>query len=688
MKRPSTVSILSLFVLLLLIGSPSAHTAPPTHSNDIQHSDPYRWLETDSSERLTWVREQNRATKNFLRERPSRVTVENFFKKAFSQQQKLDEFATPSSTISLVYEGLGKPTKVIKKLSDGTQQVIFNSYDDKPNGSTAVMEMLPSPDLRHLIVVTTQEGSIDDHTLHIIEIESGHVLEKIENVALTDITWLRTDEFAYRVRINKDSLTFKHKIGTDPLLDTRFSKNDGDYPFNGILGQDVWLFVIRSKDIRFRRLNDETWYTSTVGFSGAIGRQGDTLLVRTAGAKRRGQIERIQLTTQQVIQKSEVVIPESSMVLRSAQQQGEHLVLRYQMAATQRIVVTALDGTLLHRLLTPPSFAVSWTQYDHEKQVLTLNLRSQIQSKVFHYDLTKRAYVEGDPEDLLLSKDGVTFVSEVVNASSANSTQVPVRITYKKGLRLNGENPTVLEGYGGFGIPGNFDPSPRAIVTEFLKQGGVYVGPALRGGNELGDSWHENGAGDKKQNVFNDMIATAEYLIERGFTSPARLALMGASNGGLLVSAVATQRPDLFRLAIPMVGVHDLLRKERLDPFFDEGWSYEYGSSDVVDDFKTLSAYSPIHNLKPQIYPTFLIVSGANDSRVNPAHSYKLTAALQNMQTGTNPILLSSYKNAGHWLTAVSLQGWISWRANTDIWSTIFDELGMNSANLTENISP
>jgi prolyl oligopeptidase len=262
---------------------------------------------------------------------------------------------------------------------------------------------------------------------------------------------------------------------------------------------------------------------------------------------------------------------------------------------------------------------------------------------IYRYDIAsgkstvfRKPEVKFNPED---------FVTEQVFYPSKDGTKIPMFITYKKGTVKNGKNPTLLYAYGGFNISSNPSFSPTRIT--FLEQGGVYALANIRGGSEYGEKWHEAGMRFKKQNVFDDFIAAGEYLIEKNYTSKDYLAIQGGSNGGLLVGAVINQRPDLFRVAIPQVGVMDMLRFHK----FTIGWNWiaEYGSSDKPAEFKNLLAYSPIHNIKPGLnYPATLITTADHDDRVVPAHSFKYAATLQEHYKGNNPVMIRIDVNSGH----------------------------------------
>ena len=262
---------------------------------------------------------------------------------------------------------------------------------------------------------------------------------------------------------------------------------------------------------------------------------------------------------------------------------------------------------------------------------------------MFRFDLATGTSTPFDPPKLTF--DPSQYETERVFFTSKDGTRVPMFVTRKKGLAKDGTNPTMLYGYGGFNV--SLTPGFSALLIPFLEQGGIYASMNLRGGSEYGETWHEQGMKLKKQNVFDDCIAAAEYLIAQHYTSPQKLALRGGSNGGLLVGAVINQRPDLFQVAIPQVGVMDMLRFHKFTVGW--GWVSDYGSSDNAEEFKAIYAYSPIHNIKEGIkYPATMITTADHDDRVVPAHSFKYAATLQEKYKGPNPALIRIETNSGH----------------------------------------
>ncbi len=338
------------------------------------------------------------------------------------------------------------------------------------------------------------------------------------------------------------------------------------------------------------------------------------------------------------------LIPETDAVLSTAQIIGGKLVVTYEKDASKHAYVHGLDGKLLHEVKLPALGSVSFSGNKEDKEAFYTFTSFTFPASIYRYDIENNSFelyrapeVKFNPED---------YTTEQIFFTSKDGTKVPMFLTYKKGLERNGKNPVLLYGYGGFNI--SLNPGFSTMRLPFMENGGIYVQVNLRGGGEYGQEWHNAGTKMQKQNVFDDFIAAAEYLVKENYTNPQKIAIMGGSNGGLLVGACLNQRPDLFKVAIPQVGVMDMLRYHK----FTIGWNWasDYGTSaDSKEMFEYLKAYSPLHTLKPgTAYPATLITTADHDDRVVPAHSFKYAAALQAANDGTNPTLIRIESKAGH----------------------------------------
>ena len=344
------------------------------------------------------------------------------------------------------------------------------------------------------------------------------------------------------------------------------------------------------------------------------------------------------------VEKWEEVLPEKDYLLESVQTAGGQFFANYLENATNQVYVYDYQGNKEQQLSLPGTGSVAGFGGKHTSKVVYYTYTSFIYpTTVFQYDIESGSSEVFFEPDIDFNADD--YVEKQVWFDSKDGTSISMFIVHKKGLDTTGQNPTLLYGYGGFNI--SLGPSFSSSRLVLLEQGGVYAMPNLRGGGEYGEEWHKAGMLEKKQNVFDDFIAAAEYLIEKGYTNKTKLAISGRSNGGLLVAACMTQRPDLYQVAFPGVGVLDMLRFHKFT--IGWGWVPEYGSSDDPDQFKYLYAYSPYHNLNDGVdYPATLITTADHDDRVVPAHSFKFAARLQEAQAGPAPVLIRIDKNAGH----------------------------------------
>ncbi len=447
---------------------------------------------------------------------------------------------------------------------------------------------------------------------------------------------------------------FYHRIGTPQSEDVLIyhRPDEKDWGFDSHVTEDgqylilsVWRGSDRQNLVFYQDLTIEKapvvelidQFAANYSF---IGNEGPIFWFRTDLEALRGRV--ISIDTESLTMRE--IIPQTAETLDDVSLLNNQFVVAYLKDAYTQIQIFDLNGDLIRAVPLPGIGSISGfngKRYDTETFYGFTSFTTP--TTIYRYDLVKgestvfrQPQVDFDPQD---------YQTEQVFYSSKDGTQVPMFITYKKGVELNGQNPTYLYGYGGFNIP--LTPTFSVSNLVWMELGGIYAVPSLRGGGEYGEAWHQAGTKLNKQNVFDDFIAAAEWLVDHQYTSPAKLAIGGGSNGGLLVGACMTQRPDLFAAALPAVGVMDMLRFQK----FTIGWAWvpDYGSADDPEEFKALYAYSPLHNLKPgTTYPATLITTAEHDDRVVPAHSFKFAAALQAAHSGPAPVLIRIETKAGH----------------------------------------
>ena len=403
-------------------------------------------------------------------------------------------------------------------------------------------------------------------------------------------------------------------------------------------GNNLFVRDLRQKDSQFIQLTDNMDYQYAPVYN-----EGDKIYIYTNYGAPKGKLMVADVRRPALTEWKDLV-PEQQNTLNGIDVINRYFILNYSQDASDHAFVYTLDGQLLHEVQLPMVGSVGFTGDKKGEECFYTFTSFTMPGTIYRYDMaTNESTLYAQPSIKFRQQD---YESRQLFFQSKDGTRVPMFITYKKGLKLNGKNPVYLYGYGGFNIP--LGPGFSAMRIPFLEQGGIYAQVNLRGGSEYGEEWHLAGTKMQKQNVFDDFIAAAEYLISEGYTSKEKLAIVGGSNGGLLVGACMTQRPDLFRVAIPQVGVLDMLRYHKFTIGWN--WSSDYGTSeDSKEMFEYLKAYSPLHNLRKGVsYPATLVTTADHDDRVVPAHSFKFAATLQECNEGPNPVLIRIDTKAGH----------------------------------------
>ncbi|MCB0370738.1 MAG: S9 family peptidase, partial [Bdellovibrionales bacterium] len=380
---------------------------------------------------------------------------------------------------------------------------------------------------------------------------------------------------------------------------------------------------------------------------------------------------------------------ESNFILDTVRIKGSYLLTSEYLGELRRLRVIDKSGNTISNIDVPESFSGEISKYDHNSREVHLNLWSpivrssewiyKIDENTWYLVSSKNIKEQKDPAKFMLQdSNGVEYESYFLSYKSKDSTRIPIRVTHQKGIDFKSNAPTLMQGYGGFGSNNYFYPDYNFMVKEFLKSGGVYLAPALRGSYFFGQAWHDAGRALNKQNVVDDFIYAAEWAIRQKITNPDRLVITGDSHGGLVVGAAITQRPDLFGMAIPGYGPHDFSNKPMLDPRTVRHQVYEYG--DLINDPAAITnaeTISPYLRIRPNFYPQVLTIEGRQDSRVNPVHSYKFHQKLSRNQLGPAPIQLLTLSSSGHWMGSLIRQNLIGWRATSYVWASIYKFLDL-----------
>lgn len=633
-----------------------------------QVSDPYRWLEDDrSAETAQWIKAQNDFTFGYLSKIPYRQAIKEKLEKLWNYEKLSAPFTEGDYTYYYKNDGLQNQSVLYRKDKEGKEEIFLNPNTFSKDGTTSLGDVAFSED-GSLVAYLISEGGSDWRKGIVLDAKTKkRIGDTLVDIKFSSVVWKGNEGFFYSsydkpkgselsAKTDQHKLYY-HKLGTSQKSDklifggTPAEKyryvsgtvsNDGKYLFISVANATSGnkLFV---RDLSNPKSSLVTITNNFDGDTGFVNNQGTTLFLETNINAPNGRLVKVDFKNPQP-EHWQDVIPETKNVL-SITTAGKYLFAKYMVDALSQVKQYDYEGKLIREVKLPSIGSAggfyakkdethtyfSFTNYAYPTQIYKMDLA------------TGATELYWKPA---IAFDATHYESKQVFYTSKDGTKIPMMITYKKGIKLNGKNPTLLYGYGGFNI--SLMPTFGVANAVWLELGGVYAVPNLRGGGEYGKQWHDAGTKMQKQNVFDDFIAAAEYLIKEKYTSPQYLAIRGGSNGGLLVGATMLQRPDLFKVALPAVGVLDMLRYHTFTA--GAGWAYDYGTSDDSKEmFEYLKAYSPLHNVKQGVaYPATLITTGDHDDRVVPAHSFKFAAELQAKQTGNNPILIRIETNAGH----------------------------------------
>ncbi len=658
-------------------------------------ADPYRWLEDDTSaETAEWVKAQNEITQSYLDQIPQRKTL----KKRLIQLMNYEKIGTPFK----------KGGRYFFYKNDGLQNqsilYVQNSLDDEPavfldpnklsdDGTIALSGISFSKDAKYVAYTVSQSGS-DWRNIYVMDSQTLEVIDgPIEWAKFTGASW-RGNGFYYSAydapeagkefsSVNENHKIYYHKVGT-PQSEDQLVYANKKYPKRfysaGVSTDEDLLFIYESGEGRgnalFLKPSDDLsspLITMAENFNYQyypIEVINNKIYIYTNYKAPKYRLMVTDVSKPQIENWKEL-IPETENVLSNAQVIGKQLILTYDQDASNKAYICHLDGKEAKEIELPAIGSVGFSGNRDDKECFYSFTSFTQPGSTYTFDIEKNESVLYRSPQIDFNSD--EFITQQLFFESKDGTQIPMFITHKKGLELNSNNPVYLYGYGGFNI--SLNPSFSVSRLPFLEQGGIYAQVNLRGGGEYGEDWHIAGTKKQKQNVFDDFISAAEYLIANKYTSTNKIAIVGGSNGGLLVGACMTQRPDLFQVAIPQVGVLDMLRYHK----FTIGWNWasDYGTSEESPEmFKYLLGYSPLHNLTKEVsYPATLITTADHDDRVVPAHSFKFAAALQEANDGKNPTLIRIDTKAGHGAGKPTEK---VIEEQSDIYGFIMYHLGMN----------
>ncbi len=657
-------------------------------------SDPYRWLEDNNSkETAEWVEAQNKVTQDYLAQIPFREAM----KKRLTELWNYEKYSAPSKHGSYYTfsknDGLQEQSVIyIQKGLNGTPEVLLDPNKLSNDGSVSLGGMAYSNDDKFLCYSISRGGS-DWREFYVMDVQSKQLTgDVIKWSKFSGSAWYKDGFFYGRYDEPKPGEELKqkvefqklyyHKLGTPQSEDKLVmeDKQNPKYGFGaGVTDDERFLIISVSQGtapenlLYYKDLNSDMpitpVFTKFEADYSVIDNLEDKFLISTNYQAPNNKLILVD-PKNPVKENWKTIIPEAKEVMQSVSLVGGKLFVTYLKDATSKVSVFDTNGKYLYDVKLPGvgtcggfggkkdeyETFYTFTSFTYPPTIYKYDIKNN-KSELF-----RKAEVKFNP---------IGYETKEVFYKSKDGTKVPMFIVHKKGLKLNGNNPTLLYAYGGFNI--SQQPGFSVARIPLLENGVVYALACLRGGSEYGEEWHKAGMFEKKQNVFDDFIAAAEYLIKNKYTSPSKLAVQGGSNGGLLIGAVINQRPDLFKVAFPQVGVMDMLRFHK----FTIGWAWvsEYGSSDNPEQFKYLIKYSPLHNIKKGVtYPATLVTTADHDDRVFPAHSFKYIATLQEMNDGKNPTLIRIETKVGHGAGTSTSK---SIDLVTDLYSFMFYNMGI-----------
>lgn len=676
---------------------------PLTKKDDVKDNyfgtivpDPYRWLENDTASVVKeWVKEENKVTFSYLDNIPYREKIKARLEKLWNYPKYSAPFKAGKNYFFFKNDGL--QNQAVLYIQDGLNakpEVFLDPNKLSKDGTVSLSAYAPSKDGKYFAYGTASGGS-DWNEFHVMDVATKKVLsDKLKWIKFSGIAWFKDGFFysRYPTPAKGEELTSKneyhkvyyHKLGTEQSSDSLIYENLSQpkltvgaqttederflilYLSTGTSNNALYVQNLEKHGSPVLKVIDNYDHNYSV-----VDNIGDKLLVLTD--KNAPKYKLVLIDPENPSETNwQTIIPEKNDVLQSVSVIGGKLIAIYMKNASNRMFMYNLSGNNEEEIKLPVLGTIE-------------SLSGKRNDNIAFYDFTSFTFPPTiyelnvkDNSSTIFRKPEINFnfdnyVTKQVFYKSKDGAKVPMFIVYKKGLKRNGNNPAFLYAYGGFDI--SINPAFSITRLIFLENGGVLAIPNIRGGGEYGEAWHKAGMLGKKQNVFDDFIAAAEYLIKEKYTSSKKLAINGASNGGMLIGAVTNQRPDLFRVAIPQVGVQDMLRFQK----FTIGWAWvnEYGSSDDSAQFQYLYKYSPLQNIRPGVnYPAIMATTADHDDRVVPAHSFKYIATLQDKYKGNNPILIRIETRAGHGAgkpTSKIIDEW------TDIWSFIFYNLGVKT---------
>lgn len=659
-------SIFLQFLLTTIAVSSFAQTQeqPTTEQTNSEKYGPYV---VDAQKRMAYTTAQGTRLTRTLKASANYKTLASRMMALYDVSTLRKEVSLGTSKIQWVDTGINKASNISKVNSDGTSELIYSNFQEEIGIAAQIWDFFVSPGNRYLNVNLSEYGSINQAKCVVIDLQSKEVVT-VFGLGFNSTYWSSPTTLTY-YKLNDDGRMSYATLDLTTNVDTAMS--------GSVVGSTTdALLIIEGGQYKIQNIQDGTKKNIklTAGDHGTrpVGSDGTNFYVLVVDAKSGSQILKYDRTSQDEEIQPQVIVTES-LFIDKVFADKDAVFVQARNGADRVLRYYTPNGEVKFETTVPNCCNVLDVAWATPQASVRVRLASAVTaSEFFVFDINQRTW-NREPDQVMLSRDGIDFVSEVQMSTSADGTQIPARIFRRKDLAANSNNPVHIWSYGGFNSAGYLDPRYDAAVLEFLKKGGIAVGTGIRGGNESGPAWHLPAVFTGKIKTFEDLNSIAQELVKTGWTKPDLIASRGTSNGGLTVAATGLLNPDNFGMIIPVSGVLDMLGKDQMDSVYN-GWAYEYGAVSQYHDF--LASISPLELVARQGNLKFLILDGMDDTRVNAGHSVKLAKALQDLGGHPENVHLFTAHDSGHWLESVSFQNAIGVKSQIVIWSMIYDMAG------------
>jgi prolyl oligopeptidase len=627
-----------------------------------------------------WIQKHNHELNAELSDSPNKRPIEKWVWKT-SDHEKISKsrlFRT-GGRMEIVNRGLAKSSDLVMVV-DGKTDVLFSSFQLRKNNSFTLEDYSLSTDEKTVALSFAEKGSTDDYRVVVVDIATKAILKNDIKTKSSKVIWMNGHEFLYGLgRIGRDQMVGRFDV-KKPEIEVSESGmiGEGDGTWSSLWTKKGWLIVDRSGliiNIGQQRVKK------------FIGATEDKVIFLVEGQEGLGALHFVKKVASLEPVQAWIFRAEEEKITSGGKVDSGYVLAKKSWGADRWIQILNSDRLILKEIAVPSFASVKSMEWNVPGKSLKVSMASAVvEKKTFIFDIENEKWDSPSLEADMMKVNDVEYVSNVVMVKSADGTDIPMRLTMRKGLARDNDNPVFFEVYGGFNQPGRIDPVYSPLMAEFIKRGGIYACPVLRGGGEYGSEWYKAGIKEKKKTTMLDLIAAARWMVKKKWSKPSLIISTGTSNGGFVVASAGLMAPKDFGLVIPVAGVLDTAATRTLDPQFWVGWSRDYGNPELPEIQQSFDEISPVElvekkgdpkvgqKIGQKVIPKFLVISGRDDSRVNAEHSYRFVEALEKSHPGS--VLMLNTKNSGHWVGSFAYQNVLAWRMNVVKWTTVFDYLG------------